>query len=82
MEDKTALTFVSLGQVVATYVGRPAIDHQAEINRMAQYYGAQILEEPTGAWDKTAASVWPNIFGPPKQIITEDAEAVSIETVE
>lgn len=34
-----------------------------------------------GAWDKLAEAAWPNIFGAPKQIITEDAEVVSIETV-
>lgn len=78
MEDKTTLTFVSLGQVVATYVGRPAFDYQAEINRMAQYYGAHVLKE-----DPDNCFFEPNAIKRRLQQLrpTEDAEVISIETI-
>lgn len=78
MASEKACTFISLGEVVATYVGRPAVDYQAEINRMVQYYGAGVIEEQTDIcfWEPNAIKRRLQQLRP-----TEDAEVISTETV-
>lgn len=78
MKDKTALTFVTLGQVVATYVGRPAVDYQAEVARIAAYYGAGILVEEADDCYFDAKALKKRLD---ELELTEDAEVVSIETI-
>jgi hypothetical protein len=84
VKDESAVTVMSLGEVVATYKSRPqksAAEYSAEIAQIAQYYGAGIVKENCKpdvlmTDGELFRRLWENLSP-----FTEDAEVVSIETV-
>lgn len=84
MKDESAVTVMSLGEVVAVYKSRPqksAAEYMAEISKISEYYGAGIIEEQEKTGNDGLFSNVPFFISTPEGIVTEDAEVVSIETV-
>ena len=82
-ERDKAPTFITLDDAVAVYKSRPqksAAEYMAEISKIAQHYGAQILQEPDLYQHFTGVHVDARNY-PADPIITEEAVVVSIVTV-
>lgn len=73
--------YISLDEAI-NYKSRPSVYDTAEIKKIAEYYGAGILQEPETVGQQGLFGKMPFFIRTPEGITTEDAEVVSIETAQ